>query len=164
MEREIRRNEWSKFCRRFSSDNRYRAATVRYGKNGRDELRLGPDSPLIGMAVGKRGRQIDSIQLIAGCGDGDSVALPLVSIRQPTKMLLQNDDGGRAQSLIVESGDGTGMTIRMDSDREPAQQRLLVEKVAYSLWQRRGSANGQDFDDWLEAEARVRAAEEAVTQ
>jgi hypothetical protein len=39
---------------------------------------------------------------------------------------------------------------------EPEQQRVLTEKIAYSLAEKRGFAPGQELDDWLTAEAEVR--------
>jgi hypothetical protein len=38
----------------------------------------------------------------------------------------------------------------------PEQQRMLTEKIAYSLAEKRGFVPGHELDDWLTAEAEVR--------
>lgn len=35
---------------------------------------------------------------------------------------------------------------------DEGELRELTEKVAYELYEKRGRADGQDFDDWLAAE------------
>jgi hypothetical protein len=37
-----------------------------------------------------------------------------------------------------------------------AQLRPLIEKLAYELWEKKGRKNGQDVENWVEAEKIIR--------
>jgi hypothetical protein len=53
---------------------------------------------------------------------------------------------------FLKKADATGHSVRLHT---PEIMRLIAEK-AYSLWEQRGRPNGNDLQDWLEAEKLVR--------
>nr|MBN2277609.1 DUF2934 domain-containing protein [candidate division Zixibacteria bacterium] len=74
--------------------------------------------------------------------------------------MVETDDHGFDARLKVKTKDGTEATIDLNGGVSTNQGRQLVEKVAYSLYERRGYTNGNDLGDWLEAEHKVREAED----
>lgn len=45
---------------------------------------------------------------------------------------------------------------RQQSNHQPSDEEIA--KLAYSIWEQRGHADGRDFDDWLNAEQELIAA------
>ena len=159
---EIKRNYWSRFCRKFSETNQYRPATVRIKQRRGSEVEMYSGAPLVGVAVGKKGRSIDSIDIFAGHSDPDRVTSPAISLRQPVSIRAERDEGGNDLKLHIESQDGTRATVVLSGDRSDLSIRNLVERVAYSMYERRGYQHGRDIEDWTEAERRIRQAEQCV--
>lgn len=162
MHKEIKRNNWSRFCKKFSQDNQYRQATIYCNEGNGFQMNLGSDYPLLGIVIEKKGRYIDGVQLLAGRGDADLVAEPVFSIKQPKQIAVTSDESGTIQSLEISSKDGSTMRVDFQGEAAVDQQRALVQKVAYSLFSQHGNSNGRDFDDWLEAEQRVKRTEQAM--
>ncbi|MCK4858433.1 MAG: DUF2934 domain-containing protein [candidate division Zixibacteria bacterium] len=162
MKQEIKRSGWSRFCKRFSFGNQYRHTRISGTVSG--EVELGHSYPFLGITLEKKGRQIGAIQVLAGRGDAQQVMEPVVSIKQLAKMVLEKDSKGNASRLLLQSKDGTTVNIDLYGDKEPSQHRSLIERVAYSMHERRGSAIGDDWNDWLEAEKRVKEAERQLTE
>jgi len=159
MVREIKRNTWAGFCKKFSSANQYRRIFIRASDYaGHDDSTVGEVS-LFGITLEKKGRLIDGIQLLSAWEDPEVAARPLMSIKQPTKMLLEKDDQGNDNRLTVMSRDGKQTVIEMTGERNPERERQMVARVAYGLYERRGRSHGSDMNDWLEAEQKVREAE-----
>ena len=73
MVKEIKRNYWSKFCRKFSSDNKYRHMNINFSGKGEPDARVSGDYPFMGLTLEKRGRLIDGIRLHAGWPDPDKI-------------------------------------------------------------------------------------------
>jgi hypothetical protein len=158
MIKEIKRNTWSKFCRKFSSDNQFRWMKINMTDRSKNETRFDGDFPFMGLAIEKKGRLIDGLQLVAGWPDPDRVSQPILSIKQPAKVMLEEEKDGKVRALKVKSKDGTEAMIQLAGERNPS---WFVEKVAYSLYERRGYIHGNDIGDWFEAEEKVRQAETA---
>ena len=155
MNSEVRRNTWSRFCKRFSSLNRYRPVSVRVKQNGKKEIEVSHDTPLVGIAITKKGRYIDGIELFTAQPDPERLNQPAVSIKQPVRITSKKDDEKKDYWLMIESDDGSQMKIELSEDTDFGKHRSYVEKLAYSMYERREYRSGGDVDDWLEAERRL---------
>ncbi|MEA3297730.1 MAG: DUF2934 domain-containing protein [candidate division Zixibacteria bacterium] len=164
MTSEIRRNIWSRFCKKFSTSNMYRPAKLHMGEESQDKTGSTQDFPFLGMTMEKKGRLIDGFNFFAGCGDTESIAQPITSIKQPAKVVLEKDESGNDTRLTINSKDGTETTIELYGEKDPNQYRDLVGRVAYSLYEKRNYSHGNDRDDWLEAERKIRNAQMIITQ
>jgi hypothetical protein len=159
MLKEINRNTWSKFCRKFSSENRYRQFNVNVTGQNRKNDKIVWDSPFMGMALEKNGRLIDGIRLFSAWADPKSAALPTASFKQPVKIMLEKDKNGIDHKLMVHTKDGMEALIKLTGDKDPGKHYSLVEKIAYSMYEWRGHSHGNDEGDWIEAEKKVAEAE-----
>jgi len=159
MNKEIKRNAWSKFCKKFSGDNRYREVKIRMRDNRKKEVNTIEQFPFMGLTLAKKGRLIDGLQFFVGWGDAERVLAPVADIREPLKVNLKVDKQGRDEQLQVVAKDGTELYIELDGEPDQNRQRSLVEKVAYSMYEKRGFTPGDDRTDWLEAERKVKEAE-----
>ncbi|UCD94888.1 MAG: DUF2934 domain-containing protein [Candidatus Zixiibacteriota bacterium] len=156
MTKEIKRNAWSKFCRKFSSDNQFRWMKINMIDRTKNESRFAGDFPFIGLSLEKKGRLIDGLQLVAGWTDPDRVSRPILSIKDPATVMLEQEKDGTTTALKVMTRDGSEAMIHLMGARDP---NWFVEKLAYSLYERRGYEHGNDMGDWFEAEKKVRQAE-----
>ncbi len=163
MASEIKRNIWTRFCKKFSADNQYRPTQIKT-KPGNGDSATTSLMPFMGIAVSKRGRLIEGIQFYAGRADSRSIAEPIFTIERPAKILLEKDESGADRSLRIRSLDGNETCLELIGDREPAQTQQFIEKVAYALYEERGYTTGKDTDDWFEAERRVHTAESHLTE
>ncbi len=156
MLNEIKRNAWARFLRKFSADNQYRFATVAVSHRGKAAVTINESIPFMGVGLGRDGRQIGSINLYVGHWSPEQLNSPTVTVKQPARLLLEgeNDRDGR---LVIESDDGSRVEIRLDANR--VEPKTLVEKLAYTLSERRGFTPGSDLDNWLEAERTVQQLE-----
>jgi hypothetical protein len=156
MLKEIKRSSWSTFCKKFSVDNRYRQINVliRGDDNGKEALAL--NAPFMGLALEKKGRFIDGVLLYSGWPDAEHVTRPLISFKEPDRIMLEKDDDGHDRRLTVFTKESVEATIELTGVNDP---NLVVEKVAYSIYEQRGHSHGFDSGDWFEAERRVKEAE-----
>jgi len=159
MAREIRRNVWARFCRKFSLENQYRYVSVSVEDNNKRNNEVVIDAPLIGLALEKKGRLIDGLQIYSVWDSHDEVINPVLTVKQPAKVILDMDDQGKDKRLTIQSREGRLATIELRGEKDVQKQRTLVEKVAYRIFEQRGGTNGSDMQDWLEAERKVREAE-----
>ena len=105
--------------------------------------------------------------LSAVCGFIDPItpgnAVPWVFLARPDpddlRILLEKDNDGTDNRLSIESNDGTVAHIALSGERDSQQYYSFVEKLAYSIGERRGFAPGGEKDDWLEAERKIKEAE-----
>ncbi|UCD62682.1 MAG: DUF2934 domain-containing protein [Candidatus Zixiibacteriota bacterium] len=162
MATEIKRSNWSRFCKRFTESNRYRIATVSVRRSGQGEQKIDDHHPFMGIALAKKGRLIDGIELFTAHPDPERLSEPAVSITQPVKVCVEEVPGG-GSLLSVHSKDGTVARIELSGEADTARHRSFVEQLAYSYYERRGFAGGNDVGDWLAAESRVRAFEAQLT-
>ncbi len=159
MIKEISRNAWAKFCKKFSIDNQYRLFNVKVTKKDKSNGKIVWDSPFMGLELEKKGRLINGLRLFSAWADPQCAALPIASFKQPVKMMLEKDGRGYDHKLTVHTKDGTRAMVELISGRDPNQHQVLVEKVAYSMYERRGCSHGNDRADWVEAEKKVAEAE-----
>lgn len=157
--KEIRRAQWAQFFRKFSRENHYRQIHICYkDSEGQKEIQL-DDHPFIGLALAKNGRLISGIQFYAGRGDASNVAEPVLTVQNPERVVLEKDDNGHDRRIYITTKDLNEVNAYI-GDRDDRLARHLVEKVAYSLYVKRGGSHGADGDDWREAEKKVRETEE----
>lgn len=163
MKNEIKRNHWSRFLKKFNSANQYRrtALSVRHSRDNADNIEMGP---FMGVALSKKGRFIDGVQFLTGAWDKDTVARPAMTIKDPAQIVLEKDDDGRDSILRIRSNDGIEANLRLSGEPQIDQCRKVVEKVAYSMFEKRGYSHGDDMRDWYEAEQKVRQIEISLTQ
>ena len=162
MATEIKRSNWARFCRRFNTSNRYRRASVSLKQKGRGEIRLNDASAFMGITITKKGRFIDGIDLFTAQPDPDQLTHPAVSIKQPTRITVEEAGQGSSSVILIHGQDGTIARVDLSGQPDPDQHQTMVEKLAYSYYERRGRTGGQDVDDWLEAERKVQAIEEQM--
>lgn len=160
MIKEIKRNVWSKFCKSFSSDNQYRWMSVYCADKKQEEGNSIAYSPFMGLAIEKKGRFIDGIRLFAGWSDPEQITHPIITIKGPEKVTIEKDSDGQDQRLTIKSKDGFETTVDLTGTKEFRRQHDFVEKIAYTLYERRGYQHGNDWADWLKAENLVKQAEE----
>lgn len=154
MTKQIKRNSWSRFCKQFSASNQFRPAQVKVKKTkGRKIMDATECFPLLGMTLAKKGRLIDGIQLFAGRADVDSPAEPVLTIRNPAEVILEQSKSGHDSLLKIKSKDGFEATVEIQQAENLYQE--LLEKVAYGLYERRGASHGDDHNDWYEAERKL---------
>lgn len=159
MDKEIKRNSWLHFCKKFSSDNQYREITIKFIDRHKKIVNVIEHQPLLGLSLTKKGRLIDGFQLYSEWGHVERVAAPVAAIKEPKRVKVGLDQNGREHILMIESEDGSRIDIELYGDRDENRQRGLVEKVAYSMYEKRGYTPGNQETDWLEAERIVRETE-----
>jgi hypothetical protein len=159
MVTEIKRNSWSRFCRKFNETNQLRHSTVMVKLRDDNEVEIDQGSPFMGIAITKKGRLIDSVELFTGQYDPDKLTEPLVAVKEPVRIVLEKDRDGMDNCLSVVSKDGTVAKVVLSGQKVAGQYRSLIEKLAYSMYEQRGFAPGNDVEDWLEAERKVKEIE-----
>jgi len=159
MKTEIKRNYWSRFIKKFSAANRYRQATVALTGSGRKKIEISGDTPFAGVGIGRKGRSIESIELLAGQHDPEQLTMPVVSVNQPQRLTVYRDPEGRDMCLSIKGEKGTVAMLTLAGDPDQDQYRGFVQKLAYSIYERRGCQPGQHVEHWLEAEEKIREAE-----
>ncbi len=158
MAKEIKKNVWAQFLRRFNSANQYRHLVL-HVKDEADEKRISiDDNPFLGMALRKNGRAIDGIQLFAGQADSENITQPVVVIDNPARIMLEKDNDGFDHQVMVSSNDGTELKIELGQKNDRMADEL-TRKVAYSIYEKRGYGHGSDVDDWLTAENKIKNTE-----
>ena len=159
MTKDIRRAQWAKTFRKFNRENHYRRINVTYKDNNGSHEICFDNRPFIGLALEKAGRLISGIQFFAGIGDIDHVVEPVLTVKNPERVVIESDDDGTVRQIVITTKDLHEETAYL-GEYDDSQERHLVERVAYSLYQKRGGGHGADFDDWSEAERKVRETEE----
>jgi hypothetical protein len=161
MSSEIKRTEWGRFCKKFNATNQFRHITLHItGKNG--EQTTGALAPFMGITLRKKGRQIDGFQIFTGWADPEQVTRPVMTIEEPSRILIEKDSDDRDHRLVIHGNGGTTVRIELFGDKTEEMERSLVEQVAYSIYERRGYTDGNDMGDWFEAEQKVRQAEKQL--
>ena len=163
MDKEVKRNSWSRFCKKFNSANQYRRTQLTVRRKSQDTRSL-TMSPFMGIALRKKGKVIDAVEFFVGRSNPDRIAEPMLTLADPQKMWIEETTDGRHNRLMVTAADGTEVRLELSGEPDSHQARVLVEKVAYDLYQHRGQRGGNDLTDWLEAERKVRQAESALTE
>lgn len=160
MKKEIKRNTWSKFCRKFSADNMLRGVKVRFNDRDQNDIQFSGEYPLMGITIEKKGRLIEGILFYAGWTSPDKVAQPILAVKEPDKIFVERDNDGLDTGLQIRTRDGGIAMIELGENVGGERFRDFVQKVAYSMYERRGYSDGNDMNDWLEAEKKVKEAEQ----
>ncbi|PKK83997.1 MAG: hypothetical protein CVT49_06105 [candidate division Zixibacteria bacterium HGW-Zixibacteria-1] len=160
MKKEVKRNTWGKFCRKFSADNMLRGASIRFNDRDQNDIQFSGEYPLMGLTVEKKGRLIDGILFYAGWTSPEKVAQPILSIKDPEEIIVEKDPDGNDIGLQVHTKNGGVAMIELAENTGSGRVETFVRKVAYSMYERRGYSHGNDMGDWLEAERKVKEAEE----
>ena len=159
MGTEIKRNTWSRFCKKFNTTNQLRWATVSVKARGENETAISQDQPFMGIAITKKGRLIDGIELFAARYNPERLAEPVVTVKEPARLVLEKSPDGTDNRLMIQSKDGSVASVALTGETGPQQRQAFVEKLAYSMYERRGCTHGDHVHDWLEAERRVKETE-----
>ena len=159
MTQEIKRNRWSQFFRKFNAANQYRQSTISVEKNGEKKAEVNANAPFLGIAVSKKGRLIDSVNIFSGRFDPEKISEPVISVRQPAKVEVEKDDDGTFGCFAVHSDDGSIARVELTGEKKHDLFHTYVEQVAYRIAESRGFAPGNPVEDWLEAEKMIKAAE-----
>ncbi len=162
MAKEIKRNSWSRFCRQFTSSNQYHQTIIVV--DGNSEKRSVSIEPFMGMSLTKKGRFIDGIQVYSGGMTPEDVLDPVMKINDPDSIVLEKDDNGRDRFLHITSKDGTKVRLKISNDCEEQGYKNLTEKIAYTMFERRGYTIGNDMGDWLDAEKHVQQAASSLSE
>jgi len=162
MKVEIKRNNWGRFRKKFNTTNQYRQSNLSVKSRNREEIEVCHDTPFMGFAITKKGRLIDGVDFFACQHDPNNLNRPVLSLKEPVRMIAEKDEHGKDTLLRVESRDGTTVIVSLVGERDPQQFRAVVETMAYTLSEQRGFDPGHDTDDWCEAERRVRETEQQL--
>ncbi|MCK4460587.1 MAG: DUF2934 domain-containing protein [candidate division Zixibacteria bacterium] len=158
MTNTIKRNNWSRFCRRFSTTNQFCEAEVQLMGSTAEPGEATRRFSFMGMALKKEGRLIDGVQLFGATADAQPVAAPLVTITNPKEIMVERDQDGADRRLTIRSADGMEATVVIHDSSDSDSRRELVERTAYSVYESRSHSHGDDQQDWLEAERRLNQA------
>ncbi|SYZ74472.1 hypothetical protein TRIP_C90100 [Candidatus Zixiibacteriota bacterium] len=159
MVKEITKNSWPKFFRTFNSANLYRLADISIIDKNESSNRVASNLTFLGLGLEKKGRLIDSLRFFAGSWNPEKPAESFLAVRQPSKIFVEKDDRGFDRTVRVQAKDGTEAIMHLSGDSRPEP---LVEKVAYSIYEKRGRSDGNDMGDWLQAEKIVKKTQESL--
>ena len=159
MKVEIKRNSWGRFRKKFNTSNQYRQSVLSVKRKNRKEIEICRDYPFMGIAITKKGRLIDGVEFFVCQHDPSNLSQPVLSLKEPVMIAVEKDEHGNDMRLMVESKDGTIVSMCLAGESNPYQFHSLVEMMAYNLSEQRGFDPGHDTDDWCEAERRIRETE-----
>jgi hypothetical protein len=74
---------------------------------------------------------------------------------------VRHDRGTQMSELMSQVQPSVNHIRSAQADLEPGPDRTLVARLAYELWQQRGS-DGSPVDDWLNAERILRGSPESA--
>ncbi len=160
MSQEIKRTNWSRFIKRFNTQNLYRPVRLTFSPDMSDSSGLTDCSLFLGFSLTRAGRRISGLEIYAGVSDPERLGRPAVSVQGLARIDELTDDTGNRVGLTFASENG--QAVRVTFDGEPLPQEALIEKLAYSLYERRGAHHGADLTDWYEAEQAVRRVTEPL--
>jgi hypothetical protein len=163
MTTEIKRNTWSRFCRKFSENNQYRETSVVVSGNRKKRIPVAECIPFVGLALEKKGRLIDGIGLYGFSRDGESHAEPIITVKQPSQVILEKNREGQDSRLHIVARDGTEAMVELLGRRDDQDREHFAREIAYALFERRGYDHGRHLDDWYEAQQRLAELRERFT-
>ncbi len=161
MEKEITKTSWSKFFRDFNATNQFRQANISIIDKRKSSDGVASNLTFLGMGMEKKGRNIEGVQFFAGRWDPEKIVEPILSVKEPVKIILQKSQNGQDQMVRVQAKDGSEARIELFGENRPEP---LVEKVAYTIYERRGRSDGNDQGDWFQAERIVKETEKQLTR
>jgi len=155
MTTDVKRNNWSRYLKRFNESNRFRRANVTVRRKGNKVTVLQTDTSLLGLVLTRKGRVIDGIALFTAHWDPQQLNEPVVAITGLVGIRQEKDAGGTITGVRMEASDGSVVTLELTGAAASERPRELVEKIAYTMYEQRGAAHGRDLDDWIEAERTI---------
>lgn len=161
MSSEIKRTDWPRFCKKFNASNQLRHITLHVSDKHGDNTTIAL-APFMGVTLRKKGRQADGFQIFTGWADPEHVTRPVLTIEEPSKIMLEQDGSGCDHRLVIYGNNGTTVRMELFGEKTEDMEKSLVQQVAYSLYERRGYTDGNDMGDWFEAEQKVRQAEKQL--
>lgn len=159
MSKEIKRNDWSRFFKQFNQTHQHRSINISLEKNGKNSVIK--NRPFIGLAMSKKGRVINGVELCTLSNNPEKLYEPSAVIKNPESIKLIKDDHGFDARLVIESKDGTTANLELNGE---CNRDAGIRQVAYLLFEQRGRTNGNDRQDWIEAEKRITAVEQEFTK
>lgn len=163
MKKEIKRATWSRFCKQFSAQNQYRAATVTV-ERGKTTFMDERDTPFMGVRITRKGRYIDGVDLHVARTRPEEIGEPLVSVKSPKSITLKQDGEGNPTEMTIKADDGTVVSVALTQTDPNETQRRVIETIAYTLAERRGFTPGNEQEDWFTAEETVRNTEKMLVE
>ena len=154
MIKEIRGGQWAQFLRRFNAENQYRQVHITYKESDTNKEISLENRPFIGLALEKKGRFIEGIQFFAGRGDASNIAEPILTIKDPERIMVEKDNLGHDFRMTIKTKDSYEI-VAILGPHDYKQVKNLIEEVAYSIYVKRGGLHGADTDDWQQAEKKV---------
>ena len=154
MIKEIRRGQWAQFFRKFNAENQYRQIHITYRDSDNNKEIFLDGWPFIGLALEKKGRFIDGIQFFAGRDDVFNIAEPILTTKDPERIIVEKDNQGNDLRLTITTKDAYEIVAEL-GPHDYEQVKHLIEKIAYSIYVKRGGRHGADTDDWQKAEKKV---------
>jgi len=130
MKVEIKRNSWGRFRKTFNTSNQYRQSVLSVTRKNRKEIEICRDCPFMGIAIAKKGRLIDGVEFFVFQHDPNNLSQPVLSLKEPVVIVVEKDEHGSDTRLMVESKDGTIVSMSLTGENKPHQFRSLVEMMA----------------------------------
>jgi len=154
--KEVKKKDWSRFCREMSEKHRFSKTEV---------VRLAPDwsetvtssAPLLGVSLSRERRKSLSFEVTLGQIRNGSPASTVALIGAPERILHGSWEDG-VEIVEVHNEDGYRMILKILAGSGEESYGLLVKEMAYVLAEVRGFAPGYDQEDWFLAERLVRKA------
>jgi len=162
--REIKRNSWPKFCRSFNAANQYRQLDISIVNSKNSPSSLAENLPFLGISLDRGKKEITGLKIFTGLWDPAKILAPILTIKDPAAIFLEKDENNTDKILVIESRDGSQARLILFGAPNPEQARVLVEKLAYAIAEKRGFPSGNDMSDWLEAERLIHQAEEQLKE
>jgi hypothetical protein len=162
MVKDVRRNDWARFCRNFSQNNRYRAALVRIENGPHNDGTSHGRFVFMGMGLEKRGRLIDAFTFMGAGSRPEEPIEAVLQIKAPKRLTQESVENGDRCLLTFETDDGARVSIELMAGTEADYREKVKAELAHTLFERRGCAHGNDLRDWFEAEHALQTAEECL--
>lgn len=159
MATEIKRTDWGRFCKKFNTSNQFRPMRLTISETSHDP---NWQAPFLGITLNVKGKSIDGVSIFAGNGNSEQIGAPMLVISNPAKILLEKDGDDHDSILTIRCKDGRTVRLELQGEKNPYLEGELVRQAAYSLYERRGKSHGNDWNDWFEAERRLRDLEEQL--
>ncbi len=166
MSEEIKRNRWRPFLRQLNKANKYHPITITYeavqNNDSHGLTRQFTIDQFMGITLQKDKGRINALEIAHATPDPEKIAQPIAIIDDPTRMLVKKTKHGTITQITIADKAGNRTNIKFSAVNENANSTQLVEKLAYAIFQRRGSEPGHHTDDWLEAEQKIRQIEAEI--
>ncbi|WP_456434037.1 DUF2934 domain-containing protein [Thermosulfuriphilus sp.] len=144
----ILKKDWPEFLRGFNAENQFRPVRLLV-----DEHLMAEGLPFMGIVHEEKNK---TVEFYVGGTDADHVEHLIHSLRSPRAIYALKEDG-RILGLEVQSARDPKAAIEFIGGAEEAKRvkRELIEKIAYSIYEKRGREAGRDQEDWFRAEELV---------